>query len=100
MKFLQAGDALGAAPAPKQAIEVGGIYGHLEVIREAPRATGSNDRRWLCRCLNVTDGKMCGAETIKRTGQLTKPGAFRACKGCTEEYARVARHRWNSGASY
>jgi hypothetical protein len=93
VKHLVAGEALGFNFDKPQLIELGETYGHLEVLEELekPRVRG---RRWRCRCLK------CGAETIKKTGDLTKATKFRACKACTEVYMQEVRTRWNRGGSY
>jgi hypothetical protein len=43
---------------------------------------------------------MCGAETVKRTGDLTRATKFRACRGCTAVYMKVKRNEWNRGGSF
>lgn len=97
MKPLRAGEAdFGIPYAKPQRIVVGESYGHLEVLEELPKRLGQNDRRFRCRCHNVIDGNPCGAFTIKRTTQLTKPGAFRACTGCTEAHMKKTRNAWNA----
>ena len=100
MKHLRAGEPTGFASDRPKTVKPGDVCGHLEVIEEVPRSNG-HDRRWRCRCMNVKEGgKVCGAITLKRTGELTKPTKFRACRGCTEVFMKETRTRWNRGASY
>jgi hypothetical protein len=99
MKHLLAGEPLGFALDKPRTVKVGDVCGHLEVLEELSKSSG-HDRRWKCRCMKVVDGKMCGNETIKKTGDLTRTTKFRACRGCTDAYMKETRSRWNKGWSY
>jgi hypothetical protein len=89
---LRTGELNPLGNEPRRQINIGDHFGHLEVVERVER--DGRHKGWRCRCHNERDGRPCGNLVFKLTQQLTKPGAFRACKQCSAEHMRAYRRSY------
>lgn len=80
--------------AKRKTVEVGGIYGHLEVVERVTRPGRKPLNRCICR--NVVEGAECGRRCVRHTSYLTGR-SFRACDRCTREHVKETRREYARG---
>jgi hypothetical protein len=93
MKFHKAGEAIGVPRTPPRKVAIGETYGSL-VVLEAAQHSRHHELRWLCRCTREIDGKACGRTVVRRSSELLRTTATRACRPCAEVVLKEARGRW------
>jgi hypothetical protein len=101
MKLRAATADLSTPKERREPVRIGGVYGDLEVVEEATPYPKTGERRYLCRCLRIVEGKPCGQTTVKkRTQVLDSVHGVRSCRECAQRSLREHRRAFSRGLTY